>query len=55
MSRLNSVFFVVAEGHEFLVYWVSGSHVCQLFCWLPQKTCKYCLSVWLVLSLAPSV
>jgi len=45
MSRSNGVFFVVAEGHEFLVYWASGSHACQLFCWVPQKMHKYCSSV----------
>jgi len=25
MSRSNGVFFIVAEGQEFLVYWASGS------------------------------
>jgi len=45
MSKLNGVFFIVAEGQEFLVYWASGSHACQLFCWVLQKTCRYCSSV----------
>jgi len=52
MSRSNSVFFVVAEGQEFLVYWASRSHACQLFLNLnlnlkfihhcaSNKCCKY--------------
>jgi len=32
MSKSYGVFLVVADGHEFLVYWVSGNHTCQLFC-----------------------
>jgi len=32
MRRSNGVFFVVADGQEFFMYWAKGSHVCQLFC-----------------------
>ena len=45
IRRSKGVFFVVADGQEFLVYYVRDSQVCQLFCWVPQKTCKYCLRV----------
>ena len=55
MSKSNGAFFVVADGQEFFVYCIRGSHVCQLSCCVPQKICRYCLSVWFVLSLAPSV
>ena len=36
MSRLKGDFFVVADGHEFFVYYVSGNHMCQLFCFMLQ-------------------
>ena len=55
IRRSKGVLFVVADGQEFFVYCASGSQVCQLFCWVLQKTCRYCSRVWLVLSLAPSV
>ena len=55
MRRSKGAFFVVAEGQEFLVYWASGSHECQLFCCVPQKTRRYCSRDWFVHSLAPSV
>ena len=55
ISKSNGVFFVVADGQEFFVYWARGSHSCQLSCCVLQKICKYCSRVWLVLSLAPSV
>jgi len=42
IRRSKGVFFVVADGQEFLVYCARGSQVCQLFCWVPQKTCRYC-------------
>ena len=45
IRRLKGVFFVVADGHEFLVYWASGSHACQLFCCVPQKMVRYCSKV----------
>ena len=45
MRRSNGVFFVVADGHEFFVYCASGSHLCQPFCCVPQKTRKYCSRV----------
>jgi len=32
MSKSYGAFLVVADGHEFLVYWASGNHACQLFC-----------------------
>ena len=32
MSRSYGIFFVVADGQEFLVYCARGSHACQLFC-----------------------
>ena len=35
MSKLNGVFFVVADGQEFFVYCARGSHVCQLSCSVP--------------------
>jgi len=33
--RSNGAFFVVADGHEFFVYWAIGSQACQLFCCVP--------------------
>ena len=45
IRRSKGVFFVVADGQEFLVYCARGSQVCQLFCWVPQKTHKYCSRV----------
>ena len=45
MSKLYRVFLVVADGHEFLVYWASRSHVCQLFCCVPQNIQRYCSKV----------
>ena len=52
MRRLKGVFFVVADGQEFLVYCARGGHMCQLFCWVLQNIQRYCSRVWLVLSLA---
>ena len=45
MRRSKGVFFVVADGQEFLVYCARGSHACQLFCWVPQNTWRYCSRV----------
>jgi len=45
IRRSKGVFFVVADGQEFLVYCTRGNQVCHLFCWVPQKTCKYCSRV----------
>jgi hypothetical protein len=36
MSRSKGDFFMVADGHEFFVYCVSGNQVCQLFCFVLQ-------------------
>ena len=41
MRRSKGVLFVIADSQEFLVYCVRGSHVCQLFCWVPQNTQRY--------------
>jgi hypothetical protein len=45
MSRSNGIFFMVADGQEFLVYCMSGSHSCQLLCCVPQKIRRYCSRV----------
>src|SRR6267142_3541363 len=55
ISNSNGDFFVVLDGHEFLVYCASSSHWLHCFWSWVQNSRRYCSKDWFVRSLCPSV